>query len=180
MTYSDYIQKGGIGIFKLLSDNQTLNYLLSDDITVLDSAFLFDNGLKEFTLPLENMLKNTNDLTPIANMMKVRFGEKWKTIYNTIPKSSDTLAGEVTKVTGSVDSNQQSTNSVAGYDSETMVDDNSNKSIGSNKTTQTTTKTNYLELSNLLSELKNNVFYDTINSDIRSYIFITIYGNERA
>lgn len=178
--YSDYIKKGGIGIFKLLSDNQTLNYLLSDDIAVLDSAFLFENGLKEFTLPVENMLKNTNDLTPIANMLKVRYGEKWKALYNTIPKSSDTLAGHVTKVTGSVDRNQQSTNSVAGYDSEAMVDDNSNKSTGSNKTSRTITKTNYLELTNLLSELKNNVFYDIIITDIRSYIFITIYGNERA
>lgn len=180
MTYSDYILNGGTGLFKLLADNQTLSYILSDDISVLDSAFLLENGLKEFTLPVENMLKNTNDLTPIANMLKVRFGEKWKALYNTIPKSSDPLAGEVTKSTGSIDSNNQTTSQVAGYDSDTMVDDNANKSTGSNKTTQTVTKTNYLELTNLLNELKNNVYYDIIFTDIRSYIFITIYGNERA
>lgn len=178
--YSDYIKQGGIGIFKLLADNQTLSYILSDDIPVLDSAFLLENGLKEFTLPLENMLKNDNDLTPIANMMKVRFGEKWKALYNTIPKSSDPLAGEVTKSTGSIDSNNQTTSQVAGYDSDVMVDDNANKSTGSNKSTQTVTKTNYLELTNLLNELKNNVYYDIIFTDIRNYIFITIYGNERA
>lgn len=180
MMYSDYILNGGTGLFKLLADNQTLSYILSDDISTLDSAFLLENGLKEFTLPIENMLKNTNDLTPIANMLKVRFGEKWKALYNTIPKSSDPLAGEVTKSTGSIDSNNQTTSQVAGYDSDVMVDDNGNKSTGSNKTTQTVTKTNYLELTNLLNELKNNVYYDIIFTDIRSYIFITIYGNERA
>lgn len=178
--YSDYILNGGTGLFKLLADNQTLSYILSDDISTLDSAFLLENGLKELTLPIENMLKNTNDLTPIANMLKVRFGEKWKALYNTIPKSSDPLASEVTKSTGSIDSNNQTTSQVAGYDSDVMVDDNGNKSTGSNKTTQTVTKTNYLELTNLLNELKNNVYYDIIFTDIRSYIFITIYGNERA
>lgn len=178
--YSDYILNGGTGLFKLLADNQTLSYILSDDISTLDSAFLLENGLKEFTLPVENMLKNTNDLTPIANMLKVRYGEKWKALNNTIPKSTDPIAGEVTKSTGSIDSNNQTTNQVAGYDSEAMVDDNANKSTGSNKTTQTVTKTNYLELTNLLNELKNNVYYDIIFTDIRSYIFITIYGNERA
>lgn len=177
--YSDYILNGGTGLFKLLADNQTLSYILSDDISTLDTAFLLENGLKEFTLPIENMLKNTNDLTPIASMLKVRFGEKWKALNNTIPKSTDPIAGEVTKSTGSIDSNNQTTSQVAGYDSDAMVDDNANKSTGSNKTTQTVTKTNYLELTNLLNELKNNVYYDIIFTDIRSYIFVTVYGNER-
>ena len=179
MFYSDYILSGGAGIFKLLHDNQTLSYLLSDDISTLDSAFLLENGMKKFSTPEENMLKANNDLTPIANMLKVRFGEKWKALYNTIPKSSDPLASEVTQSTGSVDINNQSTNQVAGYDSDTMVNDNGNQSTGSNKTTQTVTKTNYLELTNLLNELKNNVYYDIIFTDIRSYIFVTVYGNER-
>ena len=50
---------------------------------------------------------------------------------------------------------------------------------GSNKTTQTVTKMNYENLTNLLGELKNNVYYDMLFSDIRNYIFVTVYGNER-
>lgn len=179
MMYSEYIKKGGTGIIKLLADNQTLNYLLSDDIITLDSSFLIENGNKNFSLPVENLLKNENDLTPIANMMKVRFGNTWKTMYNSIPQSSDPLANQVTKTTGSVDSNNQTTNQVAGYDSDTMVDDNSNKSTGSNKTNQTTTNMNYENLTKLLGELKNNVYYDMLFKDIRNYIFTTVYGNER-
>lgn len=177
--YSEYLKNGGTGIIQLLSNNQTLSYLLSDDISTLDSAFLLENGEKNFSLPIENLLKNENDLTPIANMIKVRFGKTWKTLFNSIPQESDPLANEVTKTTGSIDTNNQTTNQVAGYDSDTMVNDNANQSTGSNKTTQTVTKMNYENLTNLLGELKNNVFYDMLFSDIRNYIFVTVYGNER-
>ena len=179
MMYSEYIKNGGTGIIQLLSNNQTLSYLLSDDISTLDSAFLLENGEKEFSIPVENLLKNENDLTPIANMMKVRFGKTWKTLFNSIPQENDPLANEVTKTTGSIDTNNQTTNQVAGYDSDTMVNDNSNQSTGSNKTTQTVTKMNYENLTNLLGQLKNNVYYDMLFNDIRNYIFVTVYGNER-
>jgi hypothetical protein len=177
--YSEYLKNGGTGIIQLLANNQTLSYLLSDDIKTLDSAFLLENGEKKFSIPVENLLKNENDLTPIANMMKVRFGKTWKTLFNSIPQENDPLANEVTKTTGSMDTNNQTTNQVAGYDSDTMVNDNSNQSTGSNKTTQTVTKMNYENLTNLLGELKNNVYYDILFSDIRNYIFVTVYGNER-
>lgn len=177
--YSEYLKNGGTGIIQLLSNNQTLSYLLSDDIKTLDSAFLLENGEKKFSIPVENLLKNENDLTPIANMMKVRFGKTWKTLFNSIPQENDPLANQVTKTTGSMDTNNQTTNQVAGYDSDTMVNDNSNQSTGSNKTTQTVTKMNYENLTNLLGELKNNVYYDILFSDIRNYIFVTVYGNER-
>ena len=179
MMYSEYLKNGGTGIIQLLANNQTLSYLLSDDIKTLDSAFLLENGEKKFSIPVENLLKNENDLTPIANMMKVRFGKTWKTLFNSIPQDNDPLANEVTKTTGSMDTNNQTKNQVAGYDSDTMVNDNSNQSTGSNKTTQTVTKTNYENLTNLLGELKNNVYYDMMFSDIRNYIFVTVYGNER-
>ena len=179
MMYSEYLKNGGTGIIQLLANNQTLSYLLSDDIKTLDSAFLLENGEKKFSIPVENLLKNENDLTPIANMIKVRFGKTWKTMFNAIPQDNDPLANEVTKTTGSMDTNNQTTNQVAGYDSDTMVNDNSNQSTGSNKTTQTVTKMNYENLTNLLGELKNNVYYDILFSDIRNYIFVTVYGNER-
>ena len=179
MMYSEYLKNGGTGIIQLLANKQTLSYLLSDDIKTLDSAFLLENGEKKFSIPVENLLKNENDLTPIANMMKVRFGKTWKTLFNSIPQDSDPLANEVTKTTGSMDTNNQTTNQVAGYDSDTMVNDNSNQSTGSNKTTQTVTKMNYENLTNLLGELKNNVYYDILFNDIRNYIFVTVYGNER-
>ena len=179
MLYSEYLKNGGTGIMTLLHDNHVLDFLLSDDIKALDSAFLLENGTKNFTLPINSLLSLQNDLTPLANMMKVRFGDTWKTLYKSVPQASDPLASQVTKTTGSIDNTNQTTNQVAGYDSTAMVDDNSTQSTGSNKTDQTATTMNYESLTKLLGELKNNVFYDMLFTDIRNYMFSTVYGNER-
>jgi len=55
MMYADYIKNGGTGIIELLSKNQTLKFLLSDVIDPLDSAFLMENGSKQFSLSISNM-----------------------------------------------------------------------------------------------------------------------------
>ena len=78
MKYSDYIKQGGKGIITLLGENQTLKYLLSDVIKPLDDTFLMENGNKNFTLSVENMLATSNDLTPVANMLKIKYEDYWK------------------------------------------------------------------------------------------------------
>ena len=177
MMYADYIKNGGTGIIELLSKNQTLKFLLSDLIEPLDSAFLMENGTKKFSLSISNMLNITNDLTPIANMLKIRFGEYWKVLYNSQPK--DTIYSSITTSTGELTTTGSNTNQVSGYDSPNMVNSDGSNSTG-NQTNNGTVKTlNYDELTTLLSELKNNVFYDRLFTDIRNYIFNTVYGNER-
>lgn len=179
LRYSDYINNGGTGIIKLLSINQSLNFLLSDDINNLDTSFTFQNGLKTFTQATESYVLTKNDLTPLAGIIKVRYGDKWRSLYNLLPKSTDTIASEVTQSTGNIESNNQNISQVAGYDSATMVDDNGNKTTGSNKTNQTVTKTDFTQLNKLVDELDNNVFYDILFTDISSCIFIQLFGNER-
>ena len=179
MTYADYIQAGGTGIITLLSQNQALKYLLSDSIQSLDSAFLMDNGNKKFTLAVENMLKAENDLTPIANMLKVRFGQYWQVIYNSQPADSDKVYSSLTTNNGETNTTGNHVNQVSGYDSPTMINSDGSNSTGSQQTNYTAKTLNYDELTNLLSELKNNVFYDKLFLDIKNYIFITVYGNEK-
>lgn len=179
MTYADYIQAGGSGIITLLSKNQTLNFLLSDSIQPLDSAFLMDNGSKKFTLAVENMLKAENDLTPIANMLKIRYGQYWNMLYNSQPKASDTVASTVTTNNGETTTNGTNVNQVSGYDSPTMVNSDGSNSTGNQNTTYTAKTLDYADLTKLLGELKNNVFYDKLLTDIKNYIFITLYGNEK-
>ena len=179
MKYSEYINNGCPGIIRLLYVNQTLNFLLSDDVTNLDNAFTFQNGLKNFTRATESYVNTKNDLTPLAGIIKVKYGDKWKSLYNGLPKNTDILAGEVTKSTGSIESTNQNISQVAGYDSEKMVDDNGNKSTGNNQSTQTVTKTDFNNLSKLVNELNNNVFSDILFNDIMNCIFVQIYGNER-
>jgi len=177
--YSEYIKDGGTGIIALLSKNQTLKYLLSDVIQPLDTAFNMENGSKKFTLSIENMLKAQNDLTPIANMMKVRFGQYWQVLYNSQPTDSAPVYSSITESTGELNTKGNNINQVSGYDSADMVNSDGSNSTG-NQTNNSTLKTlNYDDLTNLLDELKNNVFYDKMFTDIRTYIFDVFYGNER-
>lgn len=180
MIYSDYINKGGTGIITLLFTNQTLNFLLSDVIKPLDSAFLMENGSKEFALPVENLLKAENDLTPVANMMKVRFGEYWSVLHNSQPTDNDPVYSSITISNGELNTKGNNINQVSGYDSPDMVNSDGSNSTG-NQTNNGTVKTlNYNDLTNLLGELKNNVFYDKLFTDTSSYIFNSFYGNERS
>lgn len=179
MMYSEYLKNGGTGIITLLQKNQALSFLLSDVITPLDSAFLMENGGKEFILPVENMLKVQNDLTPLASMLKARFGKYWSMVYQSQPSDNDPVYSSITTTNGNIKTTGNTTNQVSGYDSDTMVNSDGSNSTG-NQTNDNTVKTlNYTELTNLLGELKNNIFYDKLFSDIRNYMFVTVYGNER-
>ena len=179
MMYSEYIKNGGTGIIALLQKNQALSFLLADVINPLDSAFLLENGSKDFSLSVENMLKVQNDLTPIASMLKARFGKYWSMVYQSQPSDNDPVYSSITTTNGEIKTTGNTTNQVSGYDSDTMVNSDGSNSTG-NQTNDNTIKTlNYAELTNLLGELKNNIFYDKLFSDIRNYIFVTVYGNER-
>lgn len=175
MMYSEYIKKGGKGIIQLLKENQCLNYLPSEAITPMDTAFNFENGMKIFSLPVENLLKTSNDLTPIANMIKYRFASEWEQLFATLPSDQAPLYGTIRQTTGKT--NTDTKNTVAGYDDSEMVNDTGSSQNVTNDVTEKTL--DFTELTKLLGELKNNNYYDTIFSDIRNYIFNTVYGNER-
>lgn len=175
MMYSEYIRNGGKGIIQLLKDNQCLNYLPSEAITPLDTAFNFENGTKEFTLPVTNLLKTSNDLTTIANMIKYRFNDEWEKLFATLPSDQAPLYGKVTET--KVKTTANGTNQVAGYDSDSMVDDTGSNQTGTSDTT--VNELDYNDLTKLLGTLKSNNFYAMLFTDIRNYIFNTVYGNER-
>ena len=112
--YSEYLKNGGTGIITLLQKNQALSFLLADVITPLDSAFLLENGGKEFTLPVENMLKVQNDLTPIASLLKARFGKYWSMVYQSQPSDNDPVYSSITTTNGEIKTTGNTTNQVSG------------------------------------------------------------------
>lgn len=179
MKYSEYIEKGGKGIITLLGANQTLKYLLSDIIKPLDDTFLMENGNKDFTISVENMLATSNDLTPVANMLKIKYEDYWKVLYNSQVKNNDPIYSIITIGDSELNTTGNTTNKVSGYDSPSMVDTDASNTTGNTTNTNSVKTLNYADLTNLLSELKNNVFYDKLFTDIRNYIFSTFYGNER-
>lgn len=179
MKYSDYIKQGGKGIITLLGENQTLKYLLSDIIKPLDDTFLMENGNKNFTISVENMLKASNDLTPVANMLKIKYAQYWKVLYNSQVKDTDPIYSVITVGDSELNTTGNTENKVSGYDSDTMVASDGSNTTGNTTNTNSVKTLNYTDLTNILIELKNNVFYDKLFTDIRNYIFSTLYGNER-
>lgn len=179
MMYSDYIKQGRKGIISLLGENQALKFLLSDNIKPLDDTFLLENGNKNFTLSVENMLISNNDLTPVANMLKIKYAQYWNVLYNSQPKDTDPIYSVITVGKSELNTTGKNTNQVSGYDSNTMIDSDGSNTTGNSTNSNIVKKLDYSNLTNLLRELKNNVFYDKMFSDIRNYIFSTFYGNER-
>ena len=179
MNYSDYINQGGKGIITLLGENQALKFLLSDNIKPLDDTFLLENGTKKFTLSVENMLIANNDLTPAANMLKIKYAKYWNVLYNSQPKDTDPVYSIVTVGESELNTTGNTKNQVSGYDSDTMVDSDASNTTGNTTNTNSVKTLNYDDLTNLLGQLKNNVFYDKLFTDIKNYIFNTFYGNER-
>ena len=169
MIYADYIKSGGSGIINLLYQNQALKFLPADLVTPLDQAFTRQSGNKVFNDSIQSVLDDKKDLTDIALELKVLYSDLWSIMYQSKP---DTLATskEVTTGNGSIDTKNQ----VAGYDSDTMVDDNAiNRQ---NSSTETTTKTNYLQLDKVMEQLRETNFWGKIKADLNNYLFLTIYN----
>ena len=169
MIYADYIKSGGTGIISLLYQNQALKFLPADLVTPLDRAFTRENGQKVFADNIQTVIDEKKDLTDIALELKVLYGDLWTVMYQAQPDSLVT-SKETTTGNGSIDTKNQ----VAGYDSDTMVDDNAiNRQ---NSSTETTTKTNFLQLDNVITQLRKSNFWSKIKADLNNYLFMTIYN----
>ena len=169
MIYADYIKSGGTGIISLLYQNQALKFIPADLVTPLDRAFTRQSGSKVFADNIQAVIDDKKDLTDIALELKVLYGDLWSIMYQAKP---DTLATskEVTTGNGSIDTKNQ----VAGYDSDTMVDDTAINRQNSN--TETTTKTDYLQLDKIMEQLRKSNFWGKIKADLNNYLFITVYN----
>ena len=169
MIYADYIKSGGTGIISLLYQNQALKFLPADLVTPLDRAFTRESGQKVFTDSIQSVIGDKKDLTDIALELKVLYGDLWTIMYKAQPETLAT-SKEVTTGNGSIDTKNQ----VAGYDNDTMVDDTAINRQNSN--TETTTKTDYLQLDKALEQLHKTNFWVKIKADLNDYLFLAIYN----
>lgn len=169
MIYADYIKSGGTGIISLLYQNQALKFLPADLVTPLDRAFTRQSGNKVFADNIQSLIDDKKDLTDIALELKVLYGDLWTIMYQAQPETLAT-SKEVTTGNGSIDTKNQ----VAGYDSDTMVDDTAINRQNSN--TETTTKTDYLQLDKIMEQLRKSNFWGKIKADLNNYLFITVYN----
>lgn len=169
MIYSEYINAGGKGIIELLYQNQALKFLPADLVTPLDHAYTLQNGYKLLTDNVANTLTSSHDLTDIALELKAIYADLWNIIYQAQP---DALVTSKTTVAGNGTTDTK--NTVAGYDSDTMVDDNAVNQT--NSTSTSTTNTDYATLATIMEQLRKTNVWRRIKADLNNYLFITVYN----
>ena len=169
MIYSEYIHNGGKGIISLLYQNQALKFLPAELVDPLDQAYTLQNGSKLLSDNVAATLTNDHDLTDIALEIKAIYAGLWAIQYQAQP---DALITSKTAVTGNGTTDTK--NTVAGYDSDTMVDDNAINRTDTNNTT--TTKTDYATLASTMEQLRKTNFWRKIKVDLNNYLFIAIYN----
>jgi len=168
MLYSDLV-KDNSGIYTLL-----LNRLSNSDIskisnsyvkaTDLDARFLFENGEKDCLF---------NDLNNAVSVLIAKYYQKWSVLINDfITGKLANGASQVTEQTGT----GKVTNNISAYDSSDLVPDNGSDTNTNNETTiYDIDGVNFI-----LTTYKNNIVYDTINTDIRRTLFQNVYSLEKS
>lgn len=193
MTYSDFInQNPDDSVFFWLDKQGALQFLgtlTPDLIKQLDTAFLFDNSNRCFTCNNSNMITvmGAPDFMNMATTaIKTKFSDKWQAVFDQYTSANSPLGtdtkeqfNQTTNAVGSTQNNGDTTNQVSAYDSEDFVNDakittDGKQNINNNENVDyTKTITSFNVLNQIIDQLTNRTLYDTIYSDIRSYLFKT-------
>ncbi len=158
MIYSEW-SATNTGIFYQLNRVKLLPFV-NDTVTVetLDQEFLLENSGKEMF---------SEETSILVNSILAAYYLQWQDLtafYKTIEP------GITSEIVSSNDSTYQNQNKVALNDSNDLFITGGND-YNSNNQTSTKTKNN----SEFREFLLSNNFYDTINTQVRNYLFINVY-----
>lgn len=158
MIYNDWAATN-TGIFYQLNRVKLLPFV-DDTVTVenLDQKFLLENSSKEMF---------SSDTNTLVSSILASYYHQWQDLtafYKTI------TPGITSEIVSSNDSTYQNQNKVALNDSNDLFTTGGND-YNSNNQTSTKTKNN----SEFRKFLLSNNFYDTINMQVRNYLFINVY-----
>ncbi len=158
MIYSEWTATN-TGIFYQLNRVKLLPFV-NDTVTVetLDQEFLLENSGKEMF---------SEETSILVNSILAAYYLQWQDLtafYKTIEP------GITSEIVSSNDSTYQNQNKVALNDSNDLFITGGND-YNSNNQTSTKTKNN----SEFREFLLSNNFYDTINTQVRNYLFINVY-----
>lgn len=187
MKYKDY---KGSGIMVLLSKMGALPFVPSDDVPGVEAMFTLENNNKVFGPSIATLVETSQDLTAVALSLKLRYADKWKKLYDSYTLQYPANEATTTTYTGTSGydntgtTKNGTTNKVSAYDSEDLLNDTSqdtnSNTTQTNKANQsyTTTTTDNRLINDTISRLHGNVIYDIMYSDVRNYLFTTVYKGE--
>lgn len=168
MKYSEVVNAKGI--FQLIHEKNKLNFDVSD----LESLFKVKYGNLDFSKNIELLFitsENSDDaLNILANLILLEYSEVWNKLYSTLHSKDLGLAKKAIKFISENKSNTN-THAISAYDSDTLINDNSDSSLLENEYNETNQEYDYTRIEN---ELKNYHLNDRIMLDVRNSLFLKI------
>lgn len=158
------------GIFQLIQEKNKLNFDVSD----LDSLFKVKYGNLQFTKNIERLFvtSNNNDeaMNILANLILLDYSEVWNKLYSTLHSKDLGLAKKAIKF---ISENKTNTNThaISSYDSDQLINDNSDSNVLENEYNETNQEYDYSKIDR---ELQNYHLNDRIMLDVRNSLFLKI------
>lgn len=158
------------GIFQLIQEKNKLNFDVSD----LDSLFKVKYGNLQFTKNIERLFitSNNNDeaMNILANLILLDYSEVWNKLYATLHSKDLGLAKKAIKF---ISENKTNTNThaISAYDSDQLINDNSDSNVLENEYNETNQEYDYSKIDR---ELQNYHLNDRIMLDVRNSLFLKI------
>lgn len=168
MNYREVINSKGI--FQLIQEKNKLNF----DVTDLDSLFIVKYGNLEFTKNVELLFVTSENvdeaLNILANLILLEYSEVWNKLYATLHSKDLGLAKKAIKFISENKSNTN-THAISAYDSDTLINDNSDSTVLENEYNETNQEYDYSKID---KELQNYHLNDRIMLDVRNSLFLKI------
>lgn len=158
------------GIFQLIQEKNKLNFDVSD----LDSLFIVKYGNLEFTKNVELLFitsENSDEaLNILSNLILLEYSEVWNKLYATLHTKDLGLEKKAIKF---ISENKTNTNThaISAYDSDQLINDNSDTNAIENEYNETNQEYDYSKLD---KELQNYHLNDRIMLDVRNSLFLKI------
>lgn len=172
--YKDIFSMGNGIIYQLKS---FLPFELKDEeLESLDTSFYIMYGERILTRKFMKMYDEDGLLSiqtftnTIGNIKK----NDWLTLYNYLLKNDD-LIGYSERITEDRSGNDNRKNTVSAYDSDELINDTGQDNETKNKRDYTREIIDNKTLKDKLKGLKDSLMYDTIFTDVLSFIALKIY-----
>lgn len=168
MKYNEVVKSKGI--FQLMQEKNKLNFDVSD----LELIFKVKYGNLDFTKNIELLFltSETNDeaLNILSNMILLEYSEVWNKLYSTLHNKDLGLAKKAIKF---ISENKTNTNThaISAYDTDILINDNSDTNVLENEYNETNREYDYSKLD---KELQNYHLNDRIMVDVRNSLFLKI------
>ena len=166
------------GLFSYIDDVNPLPWDKVVPPEDLDTAFMFANGEKNVTGKVLNMFSESGEDTTLKQLAKIintRYHDKWSKLYGGFIDEYPLNVASREKLDDKVTKENNTTNKVSAYDSDTLTTDTGIDDNGNTTHTYTKDKISLDAYNKNVELLQDNLIYDKVFVDVKNLILLLIY-----